>query len=466
MYLFIHRCDLRLYDNTTIHHLIENKIAFQPIFIFTPEQILPKNEYRSEHAIQFMVESLADLANQYQEQGIKFKFYFGDVIEVLTKLIKDNEITGIAFNLDYSPYAVERDEKIRNLAKKMNLESLTLEDKLLNPVSAIKTDKDTVYTKFTPFYKKGLKYNQANPVPKPLANKITLHPDKMSKNKFEIDLKKIRKYYQENDNLAVRGGRENALKILNHLSDFKDYNQNRNTPSIQTTRLSAYLKFGCVSIRELYHKTLEKLGNKNELLVQYYWRDFYSMILFNFNQIVKGVITRPEFRLIDWDYDKEKFRRWCEGMTGCPIVDAGMRQMNQTGFMENRVRMIVATFLIFYLKIDWEYGMKYFSQKLVDADWANNVGNWQWTAGIEKWSNDYYRVFSMESQIKRFDPDCVYIKTWVPELKDVPAKEIADWDLNHYEVKGYPEPIISNNKQARMDGIAMYKKAIQKYKNN
>jgi deoxyribodipyrimidine photo-lyase len=301
-------------------------------------------------------------------------------------------------------------------------------------------------------------------VPKPFANKITLKSDKMTKNKFEIELSKIRKYYQQNDDLAVRGGREEALKIINHLADFKDYNKNRNTPSIPTTRLSAYLKFGCVSIREVYYKTLEKLGNKNELLVQYYWRDFYSMILFNFGKPTKGVITRPEFKLIDWDYDKEKFKRWCVGNTGCPIVDAGMRQMNQTGFMENRVRMIVATFLIFYLKIDWEYGMKYFSQKLVDADWANNVGNWQWTAGIEKWSNDYYRVFSMDSQMKRFDPDCKYIKTWIPELKNVSPKEIINWDLNHYPVSGYPEPIIKNNKEARKEGIEMYKVAIQKYK--
>ena len=168
-------------------------------------------------------------------------------------------------------------------------------------------------------------------------------------------------------------------------------------------------------------------------------------------------ITKESFNNIEWDNNEENYERWCNGETGCPIVDAGMREMNVTGYMHNRVRMIVATFLIFYLKIDWRWGMKYFSKKLTDIDWASNVGNWQWTAGTELWSNDYYRVFSMDSQIKRFDPECSYIKKWIPELKDVDPNDLIHWDSKSYSIKGYVEPIIIDNKIARKEGIEMYK---------
>ena len=179
------------------------------------------------------------------------------------------------------------------------------------------------------------------------------------------------------------------------------------------------------------------------------------MILYYYGSFDTPVsITKDHFNDIKWNTNADYLKRWKDGMTGCPIVDAGMREMNSTGFMHNRLRMIVASYLIFFLRIDWREGMTYFSQKLVDIDWANNVGNWQWTAGVEKWSNDYYKVFSMESQAKRFDPECIYIKKWVPELNDIPAKDIIEWDL-HY----YPKPIIENNKDSRKKGIDMYKEA-------
>jgi deoxyribodipyrimidine photo-lyase len=188
------------------------------------------------------------------------------------------------------------------------------------------------------------------------------------------------------------------------------------------------------------------------------------MILYYYGTFQTPVsITKEEFKQIKWQDNKVSLQRWKDGMTGCPIVDAGMREMNSTGFMHNRLRMIVASFLIFFLKIDWREGMRYFSQKLVDIDWANNVGNWQWTAGVEKWSNDYYKVFSMESQIKRFDPECLYIKKWVPELSSVPPIDIINWEYSYvdYPKIQYPTPIISNNKESRKDGIQMYKDVIQ-----
>ena len=462
MYLFIHHCDLRVADNTTINYLIENGLNFQPIFIGTPDQ-LEDNPYKSANSIRFMIESLQELSVEYNRLGHNLEVFYGNTTEVVAEILKTNPaIKGIAFNRDYSPYAVARDQALESL----NVEIICLEDKLLNPVEAILTGKGTEYSKYTPYFNNA----SGEPVRKPrdLYKGLTKMPagGKMNKTKYDFSLEGILSMAKPDSlspEVQIHGGRSNGLKILQNLGRFVDYNDERNVPTIPTTRLSAYLKFGCISAREAFYAVLEKVGPESELVKQLYWRDFYSMILHYYGTAETPVsITKPTFNDIQWVYNPEHLQRWKDGMTGCPIVDAGMREMNTTGFMHNRLRMIVASYLIFYLRIDWRDGMRYFSQKLVDIDWANNVGNWQWTAGVEKWSNDYYKVFSMESQVERFDPDCQYIKQWVPELANVPAKDIIHWDASHTKYPGikYPKPIISNNKEARKEGIQMYKEVI------
>jgi deoxyribodipyrimidine photo-lyase len=451
MYLFVHHCDLRIIDNTTINKLIENKFDFVPIFIGTPDQ-LDDNPYKSSNSI------------RYKKYGYILKIFFGETTQVLGEIIKNNtNIIGIANNIDYSPYAVDRDKKVADLCEKIGIQYLVFEDKLLNPVDSILTGKGTQYTKFTPYF------NNASEqfVDKPVDNSDNFKGKlvELKQTKYDYSLEEISaKANNLSPDVQIKGGRSNALKILQGLNTFKKYNQDRNIPSKQTTRLSAHLKFGTISIREAYYAVYDNLGVDSELIKQFYWRDFYNMILYYYGTFQTPVsITKEEFKQIKWQDNKVSLQRWKDGMTGCPIVDAGMREMNSTGFMHNRLRMIVASFLIFFLKIDWREGMRYFSQKLVDIDWANNVGNWQWTAGVEKWSNDYYKVFSMESQIKRFDPECLYIKKWVPELSSVPPIDIINWEYSYvdYPKIQYPTPIISNNKESRKDGIQMYKDVIQ-----
>ena len=446
MFIFIHHSDLRIADNNTINYLIQNKYPFIPVFIGTPDQ-LNDNPYKSSNSIRFMVESLQELTSSYNQCGLKLQIYYGETIEVIDELIKLNPITGVAYNMDYSPYARDRDNKLEKYCKSQNIQHICMEDKLLNSIKSILTGKNTPYSKFTPYFNNASKTPVAKPVE--LKLKVSKAPT-LKKSKYDSSLQYILdKSTDTSNDVSIIGGRSHALKTLQNIDKF----HKRDIPSIQTTRLSAYLKFGCISTREAYYAF-----NNDDLIKQLYWRDFYNMILYYYGSFDAPVsITNPKFNNIPWDHNKSNLQRWKDGMTGCPIVDAGMREMNATGFMHNRVRMIVASFLIFYLKLDWREGMKYFSQKLVDADWANNLGNWQWTAGVEKWSNDYYKVFSMESQIQRFDPECKYIKMWIPELNAVPTKDIYNWDTNYrMHTINYPKPIITNNKAVRKSGIDMY----------
>ena len=304
MALFIHHCDLRISDNTTINHLISNNISFNPIFIFTPEQII-NNPYKSENSIEFMIESLVDLEQQYKKYNINLQYFLGDTIEVLEEIIKKNKINTIAFNEDYSPYAKARDQEVEDLCNRMNIKCIHREDKLLNPIDSVLTQKDTVYTKFTPYYKKALEFD----IPEPTNSIIKKLVKPIVPNKYSIEINAIDKYYKKNPQLAIRGGTNNGKKILESLEKFQDYNDERNIPSINTTRLSAHLKFGTISIRETYYTILNKLGSDSELIKQLYWRDFYSMILYNYGTDETPVsITKPNFLNIQWQENPENLQ--------------------------------------------------------------------------------------------------------------------------------------------------------------
>ena len=452
--IFIFRRDFRLHDNIGLIKALQESVHVLPIFIFTPEQLV-NNKYKSDNSVQFMMESLEDLEEQIKEKDGKLYYFYGQPDKVIEKLIKNNKIQAVYFNEDYTPYSVKRDESIRDICFKNNVECNVYEDILLNPVGSIRTKtSDSIYTKFTPYFNTARK----NKVDKPLTNKFK----KYSKQKIigTYDGKKT-KFYKNNLDLFNKGGREEALKILRNIDKFKDYNKTRNCLDQNTTYLSAYIKYGCVSIREVYWAFMDKLGSRNDLIKQLYWRDFYYNIMYEFPDVLNHNM-KPQYDKIKWNQNIAWFNKWKKGETGYPIVDAGMRQMNQTGFMHNRARLIVSNFLIKLLGIDWKKGEIYFTQTLYDIDPSVNNGNWQWSSGTGADSQPYFRIFNPWTQGEKFDPKAVYIKKWVPELEDVDAKDIHHWDntWENYDVD-YPAPMIDYNKQ-RERGLSMYKRALSK----
>jgi len=254
-----------------------------------------------------------------------------------------------------------------------------------------------------------------------------------------------------NDRLAVHGGRSIGLAIIDHIAKYKHYAEDKNFPSVPTTMLSAHNKFGTVSIREVYYAfRKEKTG---ELCKNLYWRDFYYYVSIYFNQFYKyeHMVKTIRSNSPPWPNNRSFFNAWKKGMTGFPLVDAGMTELNATGFMHNRARLVVSEFLSKDLLIDWKYGEKYFSTKLVDIDRAQNLGNWNWSSSYGLDSTPFLRIFNPWSQSKKYDPECLYIKKWLPELKDVENNHIHQWYKywDTYRDIGYPQPIVDHNDQRK-----------------
>jgi deoxyribodipyrimidine photo-lyase len=283
----------------------------------------------------------------------------------------------------------------------------------------------------------------------------------------------IRKYYFNNPNesLFVIGGRDNAINIIKNIREgqFKHYDKERDFPSLKdkTTKLSAYLKFGCVSIREVYYALLETYGLNHGLIRELIWKEFYACIVFNKPRVLIGQITNTNINLpfkekydnVKWSTNNEWFERWCKGQTGFPIVDAAMRQMNTTGWMHNRCRMVVASFLVKDMLMDWTLGEQYFAQKLVDYDPASNNGGWQFSSSTGVDAQPYFRIFNPFSQSLKFDANCEYIKKWVPELRDIDNKSIHAWDTSYEKnihITNYPKPMLVHKEQSKK-AIALFK---------
>ena len=462
--IFIFHRDLRLEDNTALIKALELSSSVLPIFIFTPTQIDPYiNHYRSNNAVQFMIESLNDLNKQLDAKQTRLFTFLGNDLEILEALFNDKAGIGkydaVFYNKDVTPYAKERDSKINQFCKNKKIECCEYEDYSLQPIGSVLTGSGEPYKIFTPFYKRAKEMT----VRKPEKNLYKNYLQKKELFDFELELDKANTFYKSNHLIEVKGGRTEALKKLKNLNEkFKDYNKKRDIPSAaETTRLSAYNKFGNVSIREVFWAFKEQLDKTNLLIQQLYWRDFYMNMIWFFPHYTLSV-TNPKFNNIKWLNNPTFLQRWKDGKTGYPIVDAAMTQMNTTGFMENRCRMIVASFLTFNLCINWEEGEKYFSQSLVDIALPQNLGNWKWVAGIESYSNPYFRIMSPVSQAERFDPKALYIKKWLPQLKDILAQDLIDWESNYrkYDLKAidYYEPIV-NSKETRKEAIERYKKS-------
>jgi len=450
--VFIFRRDLRLEDNIGLKYALKNYNVI-PIFIYNTVQIGSKNKYRSSRAIQFMGECLDDLNKSLHEHNKKLYIFKNDDIKVLSKICGDYNISAIIENMDYTPFSRLRSDKIQYFCNKHNIEYILKEDYLLSKIGELNKINGEPYTVFTPFKNNGFKHTPLKPE----------YYKRLYKNFMKINFKSV-EIININIQKLVTGSRKEGLKRINNIKNLKNYNNNRNNPNYETSLLSAYIKFGCVSIREVYWKIRDTFGFKNQLLDQIYWREFYFYIVYYFPEMLKGENFQTKYDNIKWTNSEKLFNNWCEGKTGYPIVDAGMMELNQTGFMHNRLRLITANFLNRMLNIDWRWGEKYYATQLTDYDPSVNNGNWQWIASSGVDPKPYFqRLFNPLLQSSKFDPEARYIKKWLPQLKDIPAKELHNWVkyYNNYNLKEieYVKPIV-NYEDARHKSIETFRKVL------
>ena len=442
--LFIFRRDLRIEDNTALIEAARASAIIVPCFIFDPRQVSDSNEYKSENCIQFMVESLLDLDKQLKKHGAHLYIFHGHAEDMVAHLIKEEKIEALFCNRDYTPFSSARDKAMRAICIQSKVAFHQYADALLHEPEEVKTGSGNPYLMFTPFLKQArgtLTVREPQKLPK-----ITFYTKKISLAQPESLYKKIAPV--KNKEIAVCGGRSEALTLMKNLEHYKNYEKERNLPALNaTTHLSAHNKFGTVSIREVYHAIGKKLGRSHTLIQELYWRDFFTHIAFHF-MAVFGHSFKKKYEKLSWKNNKKQFDAWCSGKTGFPIVDAGMRELNATGYMHNRVRMIVASFLVKDLHIDWRWGEKYFAQKLVDYDPAVNNGNWQWVASTGCDAQPYFRIFNPWLQQKKFDVECLYIKKWIPELQSLAPKIIHTWFKNSASLPNYPKPIVDHTQEA------------------
>lgn len=475
IYIF-HRA-LRLDDNKGLICALKNSEKVLPIFIFTPEQITDKNKYRSEASIRFMIDSLNDLNDLLKKRAnSKIHFFYGEQDKVLNSLLhnysKKHNIDAVFINADYTPYALRRENKIAKVCSNNNVDFISLEDYLLYPVNSIQTNNNSFYSVYTPFYKKAYKQK----VDKPVKNMRKNYVSKTISinNKYSIkDLTDVLKKAKIKKTMSdVRldnfpGSRAEGLKRVLDIKNQKNYKDKRNDLTFNTTRLSAYIKFGIVSPREVYYKIFDLFGVKHTLIAQLIWRDFYYNIAYNRPDVLKGKSFKESYDKIIWGNKTNTtlLKKWELGMTGVPIVDAGMRELVESNFMHNRSRLITSNYLVKHYFIDWREGEKFYAKNLVDYDPAVNNGNWQWSSGSGADAQPYFRMMNPWLQMKKFDPECKYVKKWIPELKDVPTEDIFDWENTHqnYKYTKYPGPFKQYNfKELKKESKKYYSSALKK----
>jgi len=447
--VFIFRRDYRLHDNTTFIEAIQwchdNHAKLLPIFIFNELQISPKhNLYFNHNHVQFLVQCLGDLAaNIAAEKG---KLYICETkssdTDILDAIASVADVKAVAFNKDITPFAVHRDAKISKWCSRKDLVCISNEDYTLLPIESVKNKSGRPYEVFTPFYRTCIRMKVPVPKDEPKMDCFEMAI------RFPFDEVDMSKYYTHNPEVEIVGGRPQALRILDRIrkGEFRCYKKQRDIPSKDaTTKLSAYIKFGCVSPREVYFTAKNALGKNSLLVQQLLWREYYYNIAYHFPEVLQGQLAgnlrntyiRGKYEKSNWNASQDDFQKWTEGKTGFPIVDAAMRCMNATGWMHNRLRMIVAMFLVRHLNIDWRKGEQYFATKLVDYDAINNNQGWCWCL-------TYRRKLNPFKQTGKFDPQCEFIKKWVPELRDMPVLDIIVWwekSTNHPETS-YPKMMI------------------------
>ena len=427
MTIFWFRRDLRLEDNVGLFHALQSDSEVLPLFIFD-EAILSQLD-KDDSRVTFIHQQLEKIQNQLQVIGKSLAVIHGKPSEVFADLISQNQVKAVYTNHDFEPYARKRDLELYQLFSKNNIEFKTSKDQVIFEKSEVVKDDGTPYVVYTPYSRRW----------KDNFSKTTL--------KFynsEDYLSAIKSHSYPFLSLSEIGFETSKIKIPNYnisISLIDNYEATRNFPSLdKTSHLGIYLRFGAVSIRKMVAKALE---SKNEtFLKELIWREFFMQILWHFPHTVSASF-KSKYDNIAWNNNKVLFQNWCDGKTGYPFVDAGMRELNATGHMHNRVRMIVASFLCKHLLIDWRWGETYFATKLLDYEQSSNIGNWQWAAGSGVDAAPYFRIFNPTEQIKKFDKDLVYIKKWIPELQTL----------------DYPEPIV-DHKEAREKCLRVYKEAV------
>lgn len=437
--LFIFRRDLRLDDNTALNAALEQSESVITAFIFDPRQI-DSHPYQSQTGLQFMLQALRDLQQQLAAQHGKLYLFKNQASQLLSELLDETTFDAVFVNRDYTPFSRQRDAEIERNCQQLGVAFHSYADALLNePEQLLKAD-GTPYQVFTPFYKRSVQ----NPVKVP-ASCIS---GNFVQDSFKLENPEILTDLTQTDAYPFQGGSCAAYAILDNLVHCQLYSEQRDYPALAaTSSLSAHLKFGCCSVRQAYFAVIQQLGSEHSLLRQFYWRDFFHHIAFHFPHVF-GHAFDKRYDGIPWCRDENDFWRWANGQTGFPIVDAGMRQLNQTGYMHNRVRMITASFLTKDLHISWRWGERYFAQKLVDYDPCLNNGNWQWAASTGCDAQPYFRIFNPWLQQQKFDPDCLYIKQWIPELRDLSPKAIHGWQSNPLAGE-YPSPMLNHSERSQ-----------------
>lgn len=466
--LFLFHRDLRLEDNTSLLQAIQDGFSILPVFIFPPEQISPKkNPYFSHPSVQFMCESLVDLDQQLQSYGSRLHLFKGDTIKVLQDIYTQFPLEAIYSNEDYSVYAKERDAKIQKWCEKKGISFVMKEDYGLLPLHEGLLEDMRPYLILAQYYKRVLTKHTIRPV-----QSFSFQKDHFVHHVFRSSMspKDLGTLYKENPNAAIHGGRTLGKEMLRRIKDLKDYQEKRNYPALQkTTRASPHLKFGTVSIREMYW-TIEKLfGKEHGLIRELVFRDFYMKIYALRPELQRGTALYDALdKKIPWSYDTKRFEEWTKGITGFPLVDAGMRELNTTGHQHNRVRMLCGSVLTKYFLIDWRWGLKYYYTHLVDADIFSNTAGWGFVSSTGPDGVPYFRApFNPFIQSKKFDLDAEYIKQWIPELQGVASKDIHKWYdplvRSKYPNVSYPAPVV-DYQQASAEAVKVFKKAFaEKY---
>jgi deoxyribodipyrimidine photo-lyase len=428
--IFWFRRDLRLHDNAGLYHALKAGLPVVPVFIFD-KNILSELKEKGDARVTFIHQAIADMQVTLLEHGATLDVRYGTPEEIFPLLLKTYKVASVYTNHDYEPYATKRDTAIGKWLNDSGVSFHTYKDQVIFEKGEVLKDDGKPYTVFTPYSRKW----------KSIVNDFYLssYPNDLHKDQYfkqaAIDIPSLKRMGFEAADQKFPSA-EWRSEII------KRYKEQRDIPAIQgTSRLSVHLRFGTISIRELAREA----GALNEsFLNELIWRDFYHMILWHFPRVV-GHSFKPEYDTINWRNNEKEFNAWCKGQTGYPIVDAGMRELNETGFMHNRVRMIVASFLTKHLLIDWRWGEAYFAQKLLDFDLAANNGGWQWAAGSGCDAAPYFRVFNPYLQTQKFDAELKYIRKWVPEFEEFT----------------YPQPIIQHE-VARKRCLETYASALKK----
>ncbi|QDP84226.1 deoxyribodipyrimidine photo-lyase [Chryseobacterium sp. SNU WT5] len=425
--IFWFRRDLRLTDNHGLFKALESSENVLPIFIFDTE-ILSKLENKEDKRVDFIVQVLQVLNQFLEKTGKSIKILHGKPLNVFKELAENYKIESVFCNEDYEPSAIKRDLEIKDFLNSRSITFHSFKDQVHYHKDDILKSDGTPYTIYTPYSKQWLlKYH---------SQKTEFYPsEKLLENLFDLEKQEIT---LEKIGFIKTEYQFEVPKINREI--LKTYHETRNFPTTPTSEISVHLRFGTISVRKLGAEA-RKLNET--YLKELIWREFFMQILYHFPKVVHQSFKK-KYDHISWLYDDESLKKWQDGKTGYPIVDAGMRELNETGFMHNRVRMVCASFFTKHLLMDWRIGEAYFAEKLLDYDLSANNGNWQWSAGTGCDSAPYFRIFNPTEQQKKFDPDFKYIKNWVAE----------------YGTSQYPEPIIEY-KFARQRALETYKKGLE-----